>query len=54
MVAVLVCAGSVLLGTHARFHFDSATAQTVLLTLTAVLAVACVRRQVLMRWVGES
>lgn len=54
LVVVLVYLGSMLLGTHARFHLDSAPAQTVLLILTAVLVLACVRRQVVTRRVGES
>lgn len=44
-VSVLVCMGSMLLGTYASFFLDSAPAPTIVLILTAVFIAAFVRRQ---------
>jgi len=48
-VSVLVCAGSMLLGTYLSFFIDSAPAPTIVLILTALFIAAFVRRQVLTR-----
>ncbi|QPH55354.1 metal ABC transporter permease [Pontivivens ytuae] len=48
-VSVLVCMGSMLLGTYASFFLDSAPAPTIVLILTAVFIAAFVRRQRLTR-----
>ncbi len=44
-VSVLVCMGSMLLGTYASFFLDSAPAPTIVLILTAVFIAAFIRRQ---------
>lgn len=48
-VSVVVCMGSMLLGTYLSFFLDSAPAPTIVLILTAVFLVAFVRRQILIR-----
>jgi len=48
-VSVLVCAGSMLLGTYLSFFIDSAPAPTIVLILTALFIAAFVRRQLLTR-----
>jgi manganese/iron transport system permease protein len=45
-VAVLICMGSMLLGTYTSFFLDSAPAPTIVLVLTAVFIAAFVRRLV--------
>src|SRR6056297_52366 len=44
-VSVLVCAGSMLLGSYLSFFIDSAPAPTIVLILTALFIAAFVRRQ---------
>lgn len=48
-VSVLICMGSMLLGTYLSFFIDSAPAPTIVLILTVLFIVAFVRRQVLTR-----
>lgn len=48
-VSVLICMGSMLLGTYLSFFIDSAPAPTIVLILTALFIVAFVRRQILTR-----
>lgn len=48
-VSVLVCMGSMVLGTYVSFHIDSAPAPTIILILTALFIWAFVRRQLLTR-----
>ena len=48
-VSVIVCMGSMLLGTYASFFIDSATAPTIILILTALFILAFIRRQVMTR-----
>lgn len=48
-VSVLICMGSMLLGTYLSFFIDSAPAPTIVLILTALFIVAFVRRQMLTR-----
>jgi manganese/iron transport system permease protein len=48
-VAVLVCMGSMLLGTYASFFLDSAPAPTIVLVLTAVFLAVFARRLALNR-----
>ncbi|GFE50575.1 membrane protein [Roseobacter cerasinus] len=45
-LSVLICMGSMLLGTYASFFLDSAPAPTIVLVLTAFFLAAFVRRQV--------
>ncbi|WP_431300077.1 metal ABC transporter permease [Tabrizicola sp. BL-A-41-H6] len=49
IVAVIVCLASMLIGTWASFHLDSATGPTIILVLTALFIAAFVRRQILTR-----
>ena len=48
-VSVVVCMGSMLLGTYVSFFLDSAPAPTIVLILTATFLVAFVRRQIIAR-----
>ncbi|MEJ6404969.1 metal ABC transporter permease [Yoonia sp. 2307UL14-13] len=48
-VAVLVCAGSMMLGTYASFYIDSAPAPTIILVMTIIFIGAFIRRQALTR-----
>ncbi|QGY00106.1 metal ABC transporter permease [Roseovarius faecimaris] len=48
-VSVVVCMGSMLLGTYLSFFLDSAPAPTIILILTALFLLAFLRRQVLTR-----
>lgn len=48
-VAVVVCMGSMLLGTYASFFIDSAPAPTIVLVLTTVFIATFLRRQILNR-----
>ncbi|MDF1668038.1 MAG: metal ABC transporter permease [Roseovarius sp.] len=48
-VSVIICMGSMLLGTYLSFFFDSAPAPTIVLIQTAMFLVAFVRRQILTR-----
>jgi manganese/iron transport system permease protein len=45
-VSVLVCMGSMLLGTYLSFFLDSAPAPTIILILTALFILAFIRRQI--------
>jgi manganese/iron transport system permease protein len=49
VVAVIVCVVSMLVGTWASFHLDSATAPTIILVLTGLFIAAFIRRQILTR-----
>ncbi len=49
VVAVVVCLFSMLVGTWASFHLDSATAPTIILVLTALFIAAFLYRQILTR-----
>ncbi|MDP3264526.1 MAG: metal ABC transporter permease [Tabrizicola sp.] len=49
IVAVVVCVFSMLIGTWASFHLDSATGPTIILVLTALFIAAFVRRLILTR-----
>ncbi len=48
-VSVIICMGSMLLGTYLSFFFDSAPAPTIVLIQTAMFLAAFVRRQILTR-----
>ena len=48
-VSVVVCMGSMLLGTYLSFFLDSAPAPTIILILTALFILAFIRRQIVMR-----
>lgn len=48
-VSVLVCMGSMLIGTYASFFLDSAPAPTIVLVLTAIFIAAFVLRQLVTR-----
>lgn len=48
-VSVIICMGSMLLGTYLSFFFDSAPAPTIVLIQTAMFLVAFLRRQILTR-----
>ena len=48
-VSVIICMGSMLLGTYLSFFFDSAPAPTIVLIQTAMFLMAFLRRQVLTR-----
>ena len=52
-VSVLVCAGSMILGTYASFYIDSAPAPTIILIMTIMFIAAFVRRQVISRRMSE-
>jgi manganese/iron transport system permease protein len=48
-VSVLLCMGSMLIGTYASFFLDSAPAPTIVLVQTALFIAAFLRRQILNR-----
>jgi len=48
-VSVIICMGSMLLGTYLSFFFDSAPAPTIVLIQTVMFLVAFLRRQVMTR-----
>jgi len=48
-LSVLICMGSMVLGTYLSFWLESSPAATVILVLTALFVVAFVRRQILTR-----
>ena len=48
-VSVLLCMGSMLVGTYASFFLDSAPAPTIVLVQTGLFILALLRRQILNR-----